>query len=194
MKDYTDIYTELRKQAKNDFEKDFYKLIKNSVFKKTMKNVRKHRDIKLATTNQKRNQLVSEPNYNVTKYFSADLLSIEMKKIKVKMNKPVYPRLSILETGRILMYKFWYNYIKPKYKQNAKLCYIDTYNFIINIETEDFYEDISNNAEKRFDISNYEIKRPLPIGMNKKAIGLRLILIYWMMVIMIKKLKEQRSQ
>ena len=106
MKDYTDIYTELRKQAKNDFEKDFYKLIKNSVFKKTMKNVRKHRDIKLATTNQKRNQLVSEPNYNVTKYFSADLLSIEMKKIKVKMNKPVYPRLSILETGRTLMYEF----------------------------------------------------------------------------------------
>ena len=194
MKDYTDIYTELRKQAKNDFEKDFYKLMKNSVFKKTMKNVRKHRDIKLATTNQKRNQLVSEPNYNVTKYFSADLLSIEMKKIKVKMNKPVYPRLSILETGRILMYEFWYNYIKPKYKQNAKLCYIDTYNFIINIETEDFYEDISNNAEKRFDISNYEIKRPLPIGINKKAIGLRLILIYWTMVIMIKKLKEQRCQ
>ena len=171
MKDYTDIYTELRKQAKNDFEKDFYKLMKNSVFKKTMKNVRKHRDIKLATTNKKRNQLVSEPNYNVTKYFSADLLSIEMKKIKVKMNKPVYPRLSILETGRILMYEFWYNYIKPKYTQNAKLCYIDTYNFIINIETEDFYEDISNNAEKRFDISNYEIKRPLPIGMNKNAIG-----------------------
>ena len=194
MKDYTDIYTELRKQAKNDFEKDFYKLMKNSVFKKTMKNVRKHRDIKLATTNKKRNQLVSETNYNVTKYFSADLLSIEMKKIKVKMNKPVYPRLSILETGRILMYKFWYNYIKPKYKQNAKLCYIDTYNFIINIETEDFYEDISNNAEKRFDISNYEIKRPLPIGMNKKAIGLRLILIYWTMVIMIEKLKEQRCQ
>ena len=72
-----------------------------------------------------------------------------MKKIKVKMNKPVYPRLSILEIGRTLMYEFWYNYIKPKYKQNAKLSYIDTYNFIINIETEDFYEDI-NNAEKRF--------------------------------------------
>ena len=72
-----------------------------------------------------------------------------MKKIKVKMNKPVYPRLSILEIGRTLMYEFWYNYIKPKYKQNAKLCYIDTYNFFINIETEDFYEDI-NNAEKRF--------------------------------------------
>ena len=65
------------------------------------------------------------------------------------MNKPVYPRLSILEIGRTLMYEFWYNYIKPKYKQNAKLCHIDTYNFIINIETEDFYEDI-NNAEKRF--------------------------------------------
>ena len=87
--------TELRKQAKNDFENDFFKLMNNSVFGKTMESVRKHRDIKLVTTDKRRNQLVSEPNYHTTKCFSENLLAIEMKKIKVKMNKPVYLGLSI---------------------------------------------------------------------------------------------------
>ena len=105
---------ELRKQAKNDFAKDFIKLMNNSVFGKTMENVRKHRDIKLVTTDKRRNQLVLEPNYHTTKYFSENLLAIEMKKIKVKMNKPVYLGLSILEIGKTLIYKFWYEYIKPK--------------------------------------------------------------------------------
>ena len=90
LKEYFDINTELRKQAKNDFEKDFFKLMNNSVFGKTMENVRKHIDIKLVTTDKKRNQLVSGPNYHTTKWFSENLLATEMKKIEVKMNKPVY--------------------------------------------------------------------------------------------------------
>ena len=90
--------TELRKQAKNDFEKDFFKLMNNSIFGKTMENVRKHRDIKLVTTDKRRNQLISEPNYYATKYFSENLLAIEMKKIKLKMNKPVYLGSSAPET------------------------------------------------------------------------------------------------
>ena len=81
-----------------------------------------------------------------------------MKKIKVKMYKPVYVGLSILEISKTLMFKFWYNHIKPSYKQNVKLSYMYTYNFIINLKTEDFYEDISNDVEKRFGTSNYEIK------------------------------------
>ena len=84
--------TELRKQAKNNFEKDFFKLINNSVFGKTIKNVRKHRDIKLVTTDKRRSQLVSEPNYHTAEWFSENLLVTEMKKTKVKMNKPVYIR------------------------------------------------------------------------------------------------------
>ena len=92
-----------------------------------------------------------------------------MKKIKVKMNKPVYLGFSILEISKTLMYEFWYDYVKPKYQNNAKLCYMDR---LINIKTEDFYEDITNDAEKRFDISNYECNRPLPKGKNKKVIGL----------------------
>ena len=90
LKPYIDMNTELRKQIKNDFEKDFFKLMNNAVFGKTMENVRKHRDIKLVTTDKRRNKLVSEPNYDTTKWFSENLLTIEMKKTKVKMNKPVY--------------------------------------------------------------------------------------------------------
>ena len=167
-----DMNTELRKQAKNDFEKDFLKLKNNSVFGKTMENVMKHKDIKLVTTDKRRNQLVSEPNYDTTKYFSENLLAIEMKKIKVKMNKTVYLGLSILEISKTLMYEFRYDCIKPKYQNNAKLCYMDTYIFIINIKTEDFNEDIANDVVKRFDTSNYEVNRSLPKGKNKKVIEL----------------------
>ena len=107
--------TKLRTEAKNDFEKDFFKLMNNAAFGKTVENVRKHRDLKLVTIDKRRNQLVSEPNYHTTKWFSEDLLAIEMKKIKVKMNKPVYLGLSILEINRTLIYEFWYDYVKPKY-------------------------------------------------------------------------------
>ena len=98
----------------------------NSVFGKTMENVRKHRYIKLVATDKRRNQLVLEPNYHTTKWFSENLLAIEMKKIKVKMNNPVYLGLSILEITKSLMYEFWYDYIRPKYRDNAKLCDMDS--------------------------------------------------------------------
>ena len=95
-----------------------------------------------------------------------------MKKTKVKMNKPIYLGLSILEISKTLMYEFWYDYMIPKYNDNVKLCYTDTDSFIINIKTNDFYEDISSDVENRFDTSNYELKRPLPMGNHKKVIGL----------------------
>ena len=93
-----------------------------------------------------------------------------MKKLKVKMNKPVY--LGLLEFTTILMHDFWYDHIKPKFHDNAKLCYMDTDTFITYIKTEYFYEDLANDDEKRFDTSNYEVNRPLPTGKNKKVIGL----------------------
>ena len=88
------------------------------------------------------------------------------------MNKPVYLGFSILEISKTLMYEFWYDYIKPKYQNNAKLCYMDIESFIIYIKTEDFYEDIANDVEERFDTSNYEVNRPLSTEKNKKVIGL----------------------
>ena len=182
--------TELRKLAKNDFEKDLFKLMNNSVFGKTMENIRKHRDIKLVTTDKKRSKLVSEPNYHTINLISDDLSIIEMKKTKVKMNKPIYLGLSILEISKTLMYEFWYDYMKPKYNDDVKLCYMDTDSFIMNIKANDFYEDIASDIENRFDTSNYEVNtskttaepsslersalahRPLPTGKNKKVIGL----------------------
>ena len=145
--------TKLRKEAKNDFEKDFFKLMNNSVFGKTMENVRKHRDIKLVTTDKRRNQLASEPNYHTTKYFLKNVMAIEMKnKTKVKMNKPIYLGMSMLDISRTLIYEIWYNFgmildTKPKYQDRAKLCYMDTDSFVIHIITEDFYKDIANDVE-----------------------------------------------
>ena len=164
--------TELRKVAKGDFEKDLFKLMNNSVFGKTMENIRKHRHIKLVATDKKRNNLVSEPTYHTINYILKDLSIIEMNKTKVKMNKPIYLGLSILGISKILMYEFWYDYMKLKYNDNVKLCYMDTDSFVMNIKTEEFYKDIANDVEKRFDTSNYEVDRPLPTGKNKKVIGL----------------------
>ena len=174
MKPYTDMNTKLRKEAKNEFEKDFFKLMNNAVFGKTMENVRKHRDIKLVTTDEKRNKLVSEPNYQTIKQFSENLLAIEMKKTKVKMNKPVYLGMSILGISKTLMCEFWYDYIKPKYGNRAKLCYTDTDSFVIHIKTENFYKDIANDVKKWFDTSSYDEndERSLPIGKNKNVIHL----------------------
>ena len=164
--------TELRKAAKNDFEKDLFQLMNNSVFAKLMENIRKNRDLKLVTTEKKRSKLVSEPNYHTINLISEDLSITEMKKTKVKMNKPIYLGLSILEISKILMYEFWYDYMKPKCDNDVKLCYMDTDSFIMNIKTNDSYEDIANDVENRLDTSNYEVNRPLPMGRNEKVIGL----------------------
>ena len=172
LKPYIHMNTELRKQAKNDFEKDFHKPMNNSVFVRTFMNVRKQCDIKLVAADKGRSRLVSEPNYHTTKWFSENLLAIEMKKTKVKLNKLVYLGLSILEISKTLMYEFWYDYMKPKYGDNVKLCYMDTDSFIMHIKTEDFYKDIADDVEKRFDTSNYEVNRPLSTGKNKKVIRL----------------------
>ena len=154
LKTYIDMNSEFRKITKNDFEKDFFKLMNNAVFGKTMENVRKHRDIKLLTTDEKRSKLVSELNFHTMNCISENLSIIERKRAKVKMNKPIYLGLSILEISKILMYEFWYDYMKPKYDDKVKLCYMDTNSFIMNIKTGDFYKDIANDVEKRFDTSN----------------------------------------
>ena len=170
LKEYIDVNTELRKKATNDFEKDFFKLMNNAVFGKTMENVRKHRDIKLVKTDKKR--LVSEPNFHTMKLIDNNLAIIEMRKVKVKMNKPIYLGLSILDISKITMYEFWYDYVKIKYEDKARLCYMDTDSFVVNIKTKDFYKDIAENVKERFDTSNYTFDRPLLTGVNKKVIGL----------------------
>ena len=172
LKKYFDFNTDLRAKATNDFEKDFFKLMNNAVFRKTMENVHKHRTIKLVKTDKKRNKLVSEPNYHTMKLIDDNLAIIEMKKVKVKMNEPIYLGLSILELNKITMYEFWYDYVKVKYMDNARLCYMDTDSFVINVKTKDFYKDIAEDVKERFDTPNFSYDIPLPINMNKKVVGL----------------------
>ena len=166
--------TELRKNAKNEFEKDFYKLKVNYfVYGKTVQNYRKHRDIKLVSTEYKRNKLASEPNYHSTKCISKHLLVMEMKKTKVKINKPIYLGQAVLDLSNTLMFEFWYDYLKPMYDDKIRLCYTDTDSFIRHIKTDNFYKDISANVDKWFDTSNFNKNdnRPLEIVKNKKVLG-----------------------
>ena len=143
--------TEYSTEAKNEFENHFFKLMNNSVFGKKMKNVRNHRDIKLVTSDKRRKQLVSEPNYHSHKTFSEHLMAIQMKKTRIKMIKPIYLGMSMLDISKMIMYQFWYDYIKPKHGERAQLCYTDTDSFVILIQTDDFFEDISNDVERWFD-------------------------------------------
>ena len=165
-----DMNTKLRRKAKNNFERDFFKLMDNAVFGKTMDNTKKYRDIKLVTAERRRNYLVSEPNCHTAKFFTENLLATEMSKTQILMNKPVYLGLSILDLSKTVLYEFWYDYLKPKYGENAKLCYMDTDSFIVHVRS-DIYKDIAEDVEKIFDTSNFEIDRAVP-KKKKKVIGL----------------------
>ena len=172
MKEYIDFNTKLRTAAKNDFEKDFYKLMNNSVFGKTMENIRKHRNIKFVTNQEAYLKLVMKPNFKSSVLFGENLMGREMGKIKVVMNKPVYLGQAILDLSKIVMYEFHYDYMKQKYPEGLTLCYMDTDSLIYDIETEYFYKNIAEDVKDRFDTSGYNLHRPLPVGLNKKVIGL----------------------
>ena len=176
MKEYIDFNTRLRTAARNDFEKDFYKLMNNSVFGKTMENIRRHRNIKLVNNKEEYLKTVMKPNFKSGTLLGDDLMACEMGKVKVVMNKPVYLGQAILDLSKLIMYEFHYNYMLPKYGKNLKLCYMHTDSFVYDIKTEDFYKDIAGDVEKRFDTSGYVDNRPsskmLSTGKNKKVIGL----------------------
>ena len=146
----------------------------NSVFSKRKENVRNHRDIKLVTSEARRKKHASEPNYESSKYFSKNLISIGMNKTKIKMNKLEYLRQAILDISKTLMCEFYYDYLQPKYGDKVKLCYMDRDSFIRHVETEDFYKDIAGNVNKWFDTSEYNgsDNRPLPTAINKNVAGM----------------------
>ena len=145
----------------------------NAVFRKTMKNVRNRKVVKLVVKEERRKKLFSEPNYDSCKQFSDSLMTIEMRKTEVSMDKPIAVGQAILDISKTLMHEFWYDYLKRKYQDNIKLCYMDTDSFILQIQRDDFFKDINNDVNKWFDTSNYEKNdnRPLEIGKNKKVIG-----------------------
>ena len=187
MKPYIDFNTQLRAVATSNFEKDFFKLMNNAVFGKTMENIRKHRNIKLVITEERYLKTVIRPNFKSGTRFDENLMGCERAKIKVKMNKPVCLGQAILDLSKIVMYEFHYDYMKPKIKDLRlrgalsiraqwppclQLCYTDTDSLVYGIKTEDFYVDIADNVPTRFDTSRYLPDRPLPVGLNKKVIGL----------------------
>ena len=174
LKPYIDMNTNLRTEAKNDFEKDFFKLMNNSVFGKTMENIRNRVNIKLVDTGEQFKKLVAKPNYESRKIFNENLVSVHMKKTSLTMNKPVYLGMSILDLSKTLMFDFHYKYIKPKYNKQAKLLFTDTDSFLYEIQTEDFYKDISGDVKDRFDTSDYPKNHPSVIvtGINKKVLGM----------------------
>ena len=171
LKSYIDLNTNMRTKAKNEFEKNFYKLMNNAVFGKTMENIRKHKNFKLVTNEKQYSKYVMKPNFKSATRFTENLVGIEMGKTEIVMNKPIYVGQAILDLSKITMYEFHYDYAQPKW--DIKLLYQDTDSLVYNIKTEDFYKDISEDISERFDTSNYiDIDRPLPMGMNKKVISL----------------------
>ena len=174
MKEYIDFNTRLRTAGKNDFEKDFFKLMNNSVFGKTMENIRKHRNMKLVNNKEEYLKNVMKPNFKSGTLLGPDLMGCEMGKVRVVMNKPVYLGQAILDLSKTIMYEFHYDYMIPKYGDRLKLCYMDTDSLIYSIGTEDFYSDIADDIESRFNTSGYpnDGSRPFPVGKNKQVIGL----------------------
>ena len=174
MKKYIDENIKLRKDAKNEAEKNFFKLTNNAVFGKAMENIRNNRDIKLVNTYEQMIKLVSRPNLHSSTCFSENLMVIEMKKTGVYMNKPTYIGQAVLDISKTLMYEFFYDYLKPKYGDKIKICYMDTDSFILHIQTEDFYKDISHDVNEWFDTSEISKKanRPITPRINKKELGM----------------------
>ena len=177
MKCYIDKNTSLRSKAKNDFEKDFFKLMNNSVFGKTMENLRKRVSIELVKDAERAAKLVNKPNFEDLKIFDEFLIAIKMRKTKVFMNKPVFVGMSILDLSKTLMYDFHYGYVKKKW-ENCEVLYTDTDSLVLEIETEDFFADISGDVVEWFDTNEFAKDHPavlngLPIlKENKKKIGL----------------------
>ena len=170
LKQYIDFNTEKRKDAKNAFEKDFFKLMNNSVFGKTMENIRKRVDVRLVTDEKKLLKYASKPTYVSSKIFNENLVAVHKIKETLTLNRPAYVGMCILDLSKTLMYDFHYNYIKKKYSNKAKLLFTDTDSLTYEIEAEDVYQDFWNDKIK-FDNSDYPESSPYFDKTNKKVIG-----------------------
>ena len=172
MEPYIRMNTEFRKIARNDFEKNFYKLMNNSVFGKTMENLRNRVDIKIVRSDEtnKIRKLVASPLYTRHAIFTNNLVGIDMRKSKVILNKPVYTGMTILDNSKILMYDFFYNELKRQYGPRCELLYTDTDSLLLSIETDDVYKDIESN-KNLYDTCDYPKEHPLYSNANKKVLG-----------------------
>ncbi|CAH3016600.1 unnamed protein product [Porites evermanni] len=174
MEPYIRKNTELRMCAANNFEKDFFKLMNNSVFGKKIENIRKRQNIHLIDNRKKAVKLTSKPNFDRCTIFDKNLIAVHMLKTEVYFNKPVYVGQAILDLSKTLMFNFHYTYIKKKYKNKAELLFTDTDSLMYEIKTKDFYLDICPDVRDKFDTSDYPLIHPSGIitGVNKKVIGM----------------------
>jgi hypothetical protein len=173
IKQYIDFNTEMRKNAKNDFEKDFFKLANNAIFGKTFENVRKHQRVELISTSKERkmNKLIASPAFKSFQIFNEHLAAIHMLKTKVKLNRPVYCGVSILDISKWLMYHFHYDVMKPVYGDKVEVCFSDTDSLCYFIKTDDLYVDFATKFPDVFDFSDYPQTHPLYSVKNKKKLG-----------------------
>ena len=155
-------------------EKDFFKLMNNSVFGKTMEIIRNRVDVELVNDKEQAEKSTAKPNFNQCNIFCEDLVAIHMKKMRLVFDKPVYLGMCILDLSKTLMYDFHYNHMKQKYGDKAKLLFTDTDSFVYEIETSDFYENISADVKGKFDTSNYpsDYSSGIPTGFNKEVLGM----------------------
>ena len=170
LRKYIEFNTEKRNQAANDFEKDFLKLLVNSVFGKTMENLRKRVNVKLVNDVKQLKKLTASPSFDHFRFFTNELVAVNMKKPTLYLNRPIYVGFAILDLSKVLMYDFHYNYIKAKYGEKATLLFTDTDSLCYNIQTEDIYRDMQEEADL-FDTSEYPPDHFLFSTRNKKVLG-----------------------
>ena len=174
MEPYIRKNTELRKVALTQSEKDFFKLMNNSVFGKTIENIRKRQNIILVDNRKRARRMVNKPNFERATIFDKNLIAVHMKNTEIYFNKPVYVGQAILDLSKTFMFDFHYNYIKKKYSDKAELVFTDTDSLLYHIQTDDFYKDISCDIQTKFDTSDYpsDHKSGIQTGVNKKVIGM----------------------
>ena len=172
LEDYIQLNTNLRTKGTTDFEKDFFKLMNNSIFGKTMENVRNRVDVRLVTDEDAFKKLANKANFDRVNIFTKDLVAVHMHKTTIHLRKPIYLGMSILDLSKTLMYGFHYNHIKKKYGDRANLLFTDTDSLCYDIQTRDFYDDIRNDVPSMYDTSAYPANHPARLPrVNKKVIG-----------------------
>ena len=181
MKSYIEMNTALRTKAKNDFEKDFFKLMNNSVFGKTMENLRKRQRVSIVqpiTDPKKYKKLTSDPSFKSRKIFSENLVAIHRRKTEVNLNRPTYIGMCVLDLSKLCIYQFYYDTLKARYGGRVRLCYTDTDSLLVQIQTDDIDADLIDMADQ-FDFSDYPVDHPVrqtlgeeKIKANKKTPGL----------------------
>ena len=170
LRDYISLNTERRKQAKNAFEKDFFKLMNNSIFGKTMENVRNRVDFELVHTEKRLKKLTARPRFHRIRHFNKDLVGVQCLRSVIKLNKPIYIGFCILDISKTLMYDFHYNVIRKRYQNRAELCFTDTDSLLYHIQTEDIFADMAEDIDK-YDTSDFNKDHPLFSTKNKKVLG-----------------------